>query len=169
MLRYTFARLDDTRHKLMWNAFLEAFAVHARNLQLFLINDKDSRNYRAENFNPQFRASKPPVEIKDKIAVYVVHPGKGRSEEGEDKFNLERAEKAFPWIEKEFARFIAELPPDDRAYWRPELADPDNYRPDNGVPGACTHPLAYTLTIPQQSHTSHITNTFTWQFPKGDK
>ena len=27
-------------------------------------------------------------------------------------------------------------------------------------------PFAYTLTIPQQSHTSHIANTFVWQFLK---
>jgi hypothetical protein len=30
-------------------------------------------------------------------------------------------------------------------------------------------PFAYTLTIPQQSHTSHIANTFVCQFPKGDR
>jgi hypothetical protein len=168
MLRYTYARLHDTSHKLMWNAFLEAFAVYARNLQLFLMNDKDSRNYRVGDYNPNFPASKPPVKIKDKIAVYIVHPGKARSEEGHDKFDLERADKAYAWIEHEFARFI-EGPPSDGKTWHPELADPNNYKPDKVVPDACTHPLAYTLTIPQQSHTSHIANTFVWQFPKGDK
>jgi len=108
---------------------LEAFAVHARNFQLFLTNDKDNRNYRAENYNPDFHASKPPVEIKDKVAVYVVHPGKARSEEGDDKFNLDRADKAFPWIEEAFARFLDELAPDDKRCWDARLAEPDTYNP----------------------------------------
>jgi hypothetical protein len=109
MLRYTHARLHDTRHKLMWNAFLEAFAVHARNLHLFLTNDEDSRNYRAAHYNDRFKASKSPVEIKNKIAVYIVHPGKAHTEEGDEKFNLDRADKAFEWIESEFTRFLEEI------------------------------------------------------------
>jgi hypothetical protein len=96
------------------------------------------------------------VKIKDKIAVYVVHPGKDRSEEGDDKFNLDRADKAFLWIEKEFARFLDELAPDDS--WNPRLAEPDGHNPDSDgdVPGACTHPGYISLINPNQSHTSHI-------------
>jgi hypothetical protein len=167
MLRYTYARLHDTRHKLMWNALLEAFAVHARNLHLFLTNDKDSRNYRASHYNDKFRATKSPVEIKDKIAVYIVHPGKARAEAGDEKFNLDRAERAFRWIESEFARFLEELHRDDKAHWNSELADPSKYNPhkESDVPSACTHAIAITLNIPDQTHTSHM---FTWEFPRFD-
>ena len=168
MLRFTHARLHNTKHKLEWNAFLESFAVHARNLQFFLMNDKDSRNRRAEDYNPAFQASKPPVEIKDKIAVYVVHPGKARSKEGSDKFNLERADKALPWIEKEFARFLEQLPENER-HWDPRLADPRAYQVDQSgeVPVACTHPGFASLSV-NQTHTSHIEQ-FVWQFPPNDK
>jgi hypothetical protein len=163
MLRYTRDRLHDTRHKLMWNAFLEAFAVHARNLHLFLTNDKDSRNFRAADYNDKFRASQIPVEIKHKVAVYIVHPAKTRSDDGDDKFNLDRAERAFAWIEAEFARFLGELPEDDKKYWNPKWSDPANYNvdldPDDRL-WACTHPIANNISI--QTHTSHI---FTWEFP----
>ena len=170
MLRYAHARLGDTRHKLMWNAFLEAFAVHARNLQFFLTNDKDSRNYRAEDFNEHFRATKPPVQIKDKVSVYIVHPGTNRSEEAKDKFNLDRANRAMPWIEREFARFLEELPASDKKYWRPELADPLKYNPelDDATPTACTHPIFVTPDLTLQTHTSH-TEVFVWTFPVVDK
>jgi hypothetical protein len=140
-------------------------SVHARNLHLFLTNDEDSRNYRAAHYNDRFKASKSPVEIKNKIAVYIVHPGKARTEEGDEKFNLDRADRAFEWIESEFTRFLEKLPQGDRAHWNPELADPSNYNPDQerDVPAACTHPIAVTLNVTNQTHTSHI---FTWEFPK---
>ncbi len=168
MLRYTYARLHDTKHKLMWNAFLEAFAIHARNFEMFLRNDKDSRNSRAELY-VKFCAPGPPTQIKQKVGTYVVHPGTSRSKEGDEKFNLERAEKAYAWIEEFFALFLEALPPDDRhEYWRPELADPNNYKSDSedGILEACTHPLFVTLKLPlqQQTHTSHI-ETFSTKFP----
>ncbi len=150
----------------MWNAFLEAFAVHARNFELFLRNDEDSRNSQAKLY-VNFCAPKPPVQIKEKVATYVVHAGLSRSEEGDKKFNLERAEKAFAWIEKYFAQFLGALKADDPQYcWRSELADPNNYDPNSadGAATACTQPLFDTLNLPQQTHTSHI-ETFTLKFP----
>jgi hypothetical protein len=97
-----------------------------------------------------------------------VHPGTARSEEGEDKFNLERADKAMPWIEEEFERFLKELPGDKKC-WRPALADQKKHSTnlDNTVPTACTHPLI-TSNLSQLTHTSHI-ECFVWKFPPVDK
>ena len=151
MLRYTHARLHDTKHTLMWNAFLEAFAVHARNFELFLRNDEDSRNSRANQYVPSFCAPKPPVQIKEKVNTYVVHPGTARSEEGDKKFNLKRADKAFTWIEEYFDKFLEALKAEGQKYqWHPEWADPKKYDPNSArsVATACTNPLFATLNLP---------------------
>jgi hypothetical protein len=80
-----------------------------------------------------------------------------RSEEGDKKFNLKRADNAFAWIEKYFEKFLAELETEDRRqYWHPEWADPDKYDPNSArsVATACTNPLFATLNLPRQTHTS---------------
>jgi hypothetical protein len=41
MLRFTLGKLRTEKHPLAWNAMLESFAVHARNLYSFLANKGD--------------------------------------------------------------------------------------------------------------------------------
>jgi hypothetical protein len=110
MLRFNYARLRDTTHLLWWNTAMEAFAIHARNFEMLLRNDPNSRNSQAKDYVEGFCAPPPPIQIKQKVGAYVVHPGKSRSEDGDEKFNLERADKAFAWIEKHFAELLAALP-----------------------------------------------------------
>jgi hypothetical protein len=166
MLRFTYQRIFDTQHKLQWNAYFEAFCVHARNLALFLRNDDDSRTRQADQY-VKFKAPAPPIQIKQPIAVYVVHAGTSRSAEAKDKFNRDDATKAFEWIEEQFKKFLAELPPDFRDCWSVSSADPTSYEPtptvDAAVQTACTHPIAVS-SITNQSHTSHIVVSTTVKF-----
>jgi hypothetical protein len=168
MLRHTHQRLHETKNKLDWNAQLEAFAVHARNFALFLLNDKDSRNFRANDYiTGGFVAKNPPVNIVSGVSVYVTHTAKARSEDPEKKFNLEKVDMAFAWIEESFAKFIEALEEKDREYWVPALADPSLYdaASETSVPIACTHPTAISLNLSNLTHTSHLEE-FTFEFPK---
>jgi len=167
MLRHTHQRLHEIKNKLDWNAQLEAFAVHARNFALFLLNDKDSRNFRADDYIAGgFVAKTPPVNIGTSVSVYVTHTAKARSEDPDKKFNLEKVDKAFAWIEESFAKFIDALEEKDREYWVPALADPSQYdaASETSVPTACTHATAITLNLENQTHTSHLED-FTLEFP----
>jgi hypothetical protein len=55
MLRHTHRQLSQVDGQLDRNAFLEAFAVHARNLFNFLTNREDSRNLKASDFKSAYK------------------------------------------------------------------------------------------------------------------
>ena len=80
-------------------------------------------------------------------------------EEGDKKFNLKRADKAFTWIEEYFDKFLEALKAEGQKYqWHPEWADPKKYDPNSArsVATACTNPLFATLNLPRQTpHLSH--------------
>jgi hypothetical protein len=155
MLRYTHARMHDTRHQLQWNAYMESFAVHARNFEYFLDNIKegDSRNYVANDYVfPDFTPSRKPIQIHQKISTYVVHLGTARSGEAEKKFNRERADKALKWIEDNFTRFLASLP--DKSWWEDRFADPSLYKPPQiqPAPSVSNHPISLSTNISSSTH-----------------
>ena len=56
MLRHSYQRTLENRYALDWNAFYEAFAVHARNLFHFLINKGGPNNFNARDFSKEAKA-----------------------------------------------------------------------------------------------------------------
>jgi hypothetical protein len=50
MFRYAYERICDDRYQLDWNAYYENFALHARILFNFLMNEDGANNFKAEDF-----------------------------------------------------------------------------------------------------------------------
>jgi len=63
MLRHSYERTLEVRYALDWNAFHEAFAVHARNLFDFLMNKGGSNNFNARDFSASF-AGREDAEVR---------------------------------------------------------------------------------------------------------
>src|SRR5271169_3273197 len=86
MLRHTRERMSSPRYPLDWNAHYESFAVHARNLFDFLMNDATQANFKASHFST-FKASKnAEVQrlIRQDFHSQILHLGKNR-ESDEDR------------------------------------------------------------------------------------
>jgi hypothetical protein len=131
MLRHSYQRALEDRYALDWNAFHEAFAVHARNLFDFLMNEGGSNNFRARDFSPGFtvrKDAKVQRVIEQDLHWQVFHFGKQRQSEEEKKVGTEQRKAIFDWIEENFNAFIAALDPDLRPHWYAERADPEKVR-----------------------------------------
>jgi hypothetical protein len=131
MLRHTYDRMNDPRYPLDWNAYYEAFAVHARVLFDFLVNEPDSRNFKASEFATSFKV-KTDREIREiqrivrqELNTQVFHFGKHRSSEPSEKVDLEKVNRVHKWVTDNFSRFIRELNGDLKKHWYPDRADPD--------------------------------------------
>jgi hypothetical protein len=127
MLRHSYQRTLEDRHALDWNAFYEAFAVHARNLFDFLMNRGGSNNFSARDFSACFAARKDDaVErlINQNLNWQVFHFGKQRKSEEDEKVGKEQRKAVFEWIEENFNVFAEALDRDLAPYWYPERADP---------------------------------------------
>ena len=85
MLRHTFMKFMTIHNALDWNAYFVAFAVYARNLHNFLTNDDDSRNFKADDFVDQFKATKLPKEIRSLISQKSASPGVPPRQEPTDR------------------------------------------------------------------------------------
>jgi hypothetical protein len=117
MLRFTLGRLKGEKHPLAWNAMLESFAVHARNLYWFLIN---KRNHQEDHVASDFTVS---YMVPSKSAMMgpfqrlnqqVMHLGTQRKKADTEKFQSDDAEKVAKWIEGALPKFREALIPDLR-------------------------------------------------------
>jgi hypothetical protein len=131
ILRHAHKRTPEDRYQLDWNAYYESFALHARNLFVFLTNGKGSTNFVAEDF-VAFTAEKDAnVQklINQDLHWQVFHFGKQRKSDPEKKVGTEGRQEIFDWVERNFKRFERALAKTEFAeHWYPERADPDKVR-----------------------------------------
>src|SRR5215470_830859 len=101
MLQHTFRRLYSTTDEADWNAFVEAFCIHARNLKMFLTNDrgKGSNGAIARDF-AQFDAKPSPqlTGVFQRMTDQTVHLNKSRTTQSDNKFDRLDAEAVMNWI-----------------------------------------------------------------------
>jgi len=87
-LRYNLGKLDHPQHFRDWNAYIESFAVNARNLVQFLDN-ADTGNFKASDFIEGFRIRKGDIQGPlAKLRDQVFHLGKTRPRDADGKFDL---------------------------------------------------------------------------------
>jgi hypothetical protein len=131
MLRHTHSQLHQEQSRLDWNAFLESFASHARNLIDFLTNRGDNRNFTASDFERTYRAKSHQdlMGAMEKLRYQILHFGKRRPLDQDKKLSLGDAHRLFQWIENEIPRFIVSLCPEYRASWTEERANPSSAGP----------------------------------------
>jgi hypothetical protein len=144
MLRYTHTELSLEQHYLQWNAKLESFAVHARNLEKFLSNN-DTGNFKACDIIPNFRIS--PQEIAPlmtKLEAQVFHLGKSRSRDKAGKISTAEINKMYLWVEEKFTEFLVKLSPEFRPFFNDKLANPnldEEFYTSTGPTGPAGPPL----------------------------
>jgi hypothetical protein len=128
MLRFSYREINKSQSPLIWNAFFDSFVMHARNLIDFLTNDGGVQNFKAVDFTVDYIApdkKKGGIQgLYDKLHAHALHLGKLRPTDDEKKINVVRAQKLFDWIEKHLPNFGSKLTPQNRQYWKPDLAVP---------------------------------------------
>ncbi len=122
MLNYTFMRLVTARpstleEQLDRNAFMEAFAVHARNLIQFLSAKTESDDRNATDYVPDFEApdqahlEEPLRRLEKQILSLAAFRATGPRE----KFGVEDARELYTWIVPTILKFEEGLGPEYRA------------------------------------------------------
>jgi len=109
MLRFTRSQMSRTSCYLSWNAYLESFAVHARNIVNFLTNgDKGNMNAKdlLINYRARIGSESGPM---NKLNQQVFHLAKDRSAESASKFNTDNVEAVTDWVEKNVKDFLSQL------------------------------------------------------------
>ena len=84
MLRHAHSRMNSPGYPLDWNAYYEAFALHARVLLDFLENKSDGRNFRKSDFSDTFKAeTDQEIQriVRQEMNCQVLHFGKSRKSE----------------------------------------------------------------------------------------
>jgi len=113
-----------------WNAYYEAFAVHARVLLDFLENKSDARNFRKSDFSGTFKAeTDQEIQriVRQEMNCQVFHFGKSRKSEPSGKVDLEKVNRVHKWVMDNFSRFLAELDDDLKGHWDPDRANPEKF------------------------------------------
>ena len=111
MLRYTQSALNAVSvTRLDWNAMYESFAVHARNLYMFLTNE-DGSNAKANDFVSAFRAEKDDQTkgIHQRFLTRVFRLRPKRPFLSEEKIGISDINIYFCWIEKNLESFRGKL------------------------------------------------------------
>jgi len=122
MLNYTFMRLVTARpstaeEQLDRNAFLESFAIHARNLVNFLSPESQAEEPRAADYVATFetpdrsRVQRPLLRLERQILTIIA----SQTTEPKEKFNIESARELYTWIVPAILRFEERLAPKYRA------------------------------------------------------
>ena len=150
MLKFTFAKMSEAREQLDYNAYYEAFVVHARNLYWFLTND-DKSNAHACEFVLGFKASKTNATIStfQDLHRQVLHIGKGRKTNREQKVQYDEAKDVFDWIILNSDVFIGRLDSTDLANFRSDRAEPrcGSYVLLGGRATASSHPAPPEVVV----------------------
>jgi hypothetical protein len=146
MMRFAHNELNWSDDQLEWNANYSAFALHARNLYLFLTSDKDSRIYKASDYTNLETDGKPLHGIMDNLNQQTFHPGKQRN--GAKKVGLDKAAKVYTWVEKYMDEFIDKLNEPYKSAW-------DEIRDKADLLQMCPERVRRGR-LPSMSHTSHM-------------
>jgi hypothetical protein len=109
MLEYTLAKIGQLPEGDDWNAYYESFAVHARNLYVFLTNDEAGNRKAKEYVDYQAQKTCRTISVFQKMRAQVLHPGKNRSTGTEEKANLGDAQAIAKWIGESFSEFAEKL------------------------------------------------------------
>ena len=116
--------------QLDWNAFIESFGTHARNLAAFLTNESADTDRKAREYNKSFKHSAKELD-NFKWGAFVFHLGKtrlARTAAG-TKPTLAEAEAIAKWVEDNFAAFLSGM--DDEPFkstWDERAARPEFIR-----------------------------------------
>jgi hypothetical protein len=124
MLRFTLGKLQNEKHPLAWNAMLESFAVHARNLYWFLVNKRNHQeDYSACDFAKNYTVpnASDMTGPFQRLNRQVIHLGKQRKKINTDKFQTHHAEKVSEWIESAMLKFRDALGPEVRDGFKLEV------------------------------------------------
>ena len=129
MLEHTFQRIRTVNDKADWNAFLESFCVHARNLKAFLTNDRGNANNGAiaRDFIDSSRVRVPPdlTGAFQRLNEQSTHLSKNRPTEPAGKFTRQDAVAVITWLRSAMQAFIDGLPAEDKVRWNAAARDPN--------------------------------------------
>jgi hypothetical protein len=150
MLVHTFDRLYNTTDEADWNAFLESFCVHARNLKMFLTNDagKGNNGLRARDFVANFHV-KVPAQLTgafQRLNEQTTHLAKNRTIEPKEKFTRDDAQKVQDWLASAMRDFCGRLSPADKARWNKSSKQKKVVHVPSGTPTATNHIQTMTYT-----------------------
>jgi hypothetical protein len=101
MMEHTLERLAHTKNKADWNAFLESFCIHARNLKMFITNDRGggSTGVIARDF-VEFnkRTDSNLTGAFQRLNEQTAHLSKKRTVDPTKKFTIEDARNIYKWL-----------------------------------------------------------------------
>jgi hypothetical protein len=118
MMNHTLSRLNNPG--LDWNAFMEAFCVHARNIKQFVTNDngKGNNNVIARDF--AVFGERVPSDLTghfQRLNAQIAHLSKTRTIDSANKFTADDAQTVSTWLNHAMSKFINSLDPNDRKHW----------------------------------------------------
>jgi len=120
MLEHTYRRMHRTDIEPDWNAFMESFCIHARNLKMFVTNDTGVNNscVIARDF-VKFDCKVPSnlTGAFQRINEQIAHLTKRRVVNPTDKFDIDDARNVHGWLIPAMQKFIAALDEDGRKRW----------------------------------------------------
>jgi hypothetical protein len=118
MLNYTFMRLMTSQsstpeEQLEFNAFLESFAVHARNLVEFLCNKAEDEARSACDYIPAFEAPNQAgvVQALFRLENQILRMSALRTTGPQGKFDIDDARELYGWLVPAILKFQGELSP----------------------------------------------------------
>ena len=122
MLNYTFMRLltsppSSPEQQLDFNAYLESFGVHARNLVAFLSEKSPGNDRSASDYVPDFEAPDRGrlQQVLFRLETQVLHATAHRATDLQEKFTSDDARELYAWIVPAILRFQGQLGPSYRA------------------------------------------------------
>jgi hypothetical protein len=122
MLNYTLMRLLTSRpstaqEQLDFNAYLESFGVHARNLVEFLSKKSHDNDRNASDYSPDFEARDQDRPKRSLLTLekQILRVTALRATDPQERFNVEDARELYAWIVPTILSFHDELCPSYRA------------------------------------------------------
>ena len=121
VLNYAFRRVltspPSRQNELDFNAYLESFGVHARNLVAFLSEQSPGDNRNASDYVPDFQA---PDQVRVQQVLFrlekqILHATAFRATDPQEKFTIDDARQLYAWIVPAILRFQDQLGPSYRA------------------------------------------------------
>jgi hypothetical protein len=152
MLEHTFQRLHQVQEPADWNAFLESFCIHARNVKDFFIGDRGAANNGViANDLISFVNLRIPNALTgtfQRLNEQITHMSRHRPTDGNAKFTRAHAEKVMAWLRPQLEKFLNDLSPYDKEQWNAASKNPKRYliSPSDTVPGASSTIVQVTST-----------------------
>jgi hypothetical protein len=119
MLNHCFERLYGSSGA-DWNAFMESFCIHARNLKMFVTNDNGKGNcVVARDFVTDFHEASANnlTGAFQRLNAQIAHLAKTRTTDAAAKFTRDDAKAVHTWLTKVLKKFVAALDPIDQTHW----------------------------------------------------